>query len=182
MRNILLFAALLFASCISAEKATNVLKKKGKLAEVCEANYPVRDSIIERTKVDTLRLRIIERITDTLRIDAGKLKTEIRYQDTCNEANFGKPVIDKREIERWQSKAATLENQLISLSDSLAGFAVYHEREIIRASTAQQEIYEQRINDLNRKLDKRKTWLQIGWGLFAALALFLLLLIIFRKL
>lgn len=52
----ILFAVLL-AGCMSVQKATNYLEKKGELPKICATKYPVQDSKIiikERITVDTV--------------------------------------------------------------------------------------------------------------------------------
>lgn len=63
--------SVLLASCMTAFKAQSFLERKGKLAAVCAAEYPVRDSVIVRPgtwTVDTLLAKVpdsIGTITDT---------------------------------------------------------------------------------------------------------------------
>ena len=61
-----LLIAILFASCMTPQKATDYLKKKDKLDDVCAENFPVKDTfIVGDTVIDTDTLETFEVYTDT---------------------------------------------------------------------------------------------------------------------
>lgn len=159
---LLSFILILFSvGCMSVQKASNYLDKKGKLAEVCAKTYPVQDSKIiikERVTTDT--------VTDTSYI----------IVDTCNGKVIQKPCPPSKTITKTIYRDTTVYKRDRAY-EQIQSDSIHKLNEIVKNQDEMIAIQEKQIKLLNKEAKDWRwkavfTWILIG----GAVALF-----IFRK-
>lgn len=147
--------ALLLAGCMTTQKATDFLQKKGALASICADAYPVRDSleIRERLHLDTITHTKTEYATDTIYVQGepviikakcppSQTITKTVYRDSIHY------VENTAKLKVWQGKA-----------DSLASVTIEKEKTIV--------LKESKINDLTDSRNQWRKWCLITWIIVA---------------
>lgn len=155
----ILIVSVLLYSCITTEKATNFLKKKGELAEICADHYPVIDTLFPGDTVivtDTLEtfdrdtITVSQIINDTLVIIKTPPPKIIRETK----------IIRDTIVRRDRAREAALEQQLTD------AYKIIGERD--------KKITEL-TNDFNDMKKKRNKWRWIVFVIAGALGMLVFL-------
>lgn len=110
-----ILAMALLSGCMSVEKATDYLKEKDKLAEVCAREFPPTGPEIEYRYGDTSAMTALRKQIDSLLAVVDEFEPVLNIVDTCDSSKIGVPVISEKDLKGLQDRIRILQTEIRSL-------------------------------------------------------------------
>lgn len=155
MKYILFLLLLLTSSCMSVEKATSYLQKKGALAEVCAEEYPIREVLIPGETIVK---------TDTVTVEGETVECPIS----------DKPTVVKCPPVKVQVKHSFRVDTLIQ--ENTAKTDMYKQKYFEQVGIANQL-----TTELSQMKESRNKWRSRCIGLFILLGTVIVLYLVMKR-